>query len=1054
MANAPTVVSNATSATPRVGNVLDGLKFFVVQRVPRRTGLLRDIEANGGQVVRFEGQCDYVIADHLRKDAPGGSYSYTLIDRAIKDGALPNPADHATGGTLRSDRPVGSVIPGKHTRTPFTLQDDRDLWEFIEEAKQDGASVKGNDVYKKLEKVNPRHTFQAWRSRYITKLLGKPHPPGVRAPADDEDGSPSATQQTAPVEASAKDLEVLRENAEDIEDVPKDDWQHAWGLFHQVHPHHTAEEWISLYTTRVRPFLPTRNDEPAVARYDGTDEHDDTVYNGLKHRNARTEPGPYCTRDNDVIRPASPTKRKRTSHASSPIACSASHKKQKADAVDDTDVTDQEIVLTSDLNRDAERQVHFEANAEPDSDSVIKALLSDTLPTSEANTAADRQLFADAAAAGSDDDEECDGDGVEASGTRAGEEAFQLNNKTRTASKARTNLGDESLGHEEHSARDLLTSEANKDADEQLREIMQDDDSEVQSQIDAEDSELVLDADNTAVQHASATSQSSARSQHALTEANLASQQAEHRQYIPRATDLPPDEEEKDQSDFIDYLQTALSKTKTPPGDGGTPRPLPKLNGLQFDHVPPNFWQTLTQSKLTGGRGALTAASSQRKPPENIYIAQLHRQQQGAKSVPQLHTLTDKVATKEAKQEIPEVVTEPELEHDLPMSSQQELEEALNNNLEWPASPQQQQHRSQQSSQSQPFGTQIAYPSLGASTSEHTGFAAPDFQLSSQSMMSQLDEHEDDTHIAPKLSSQRQHVSSEPTKESSEQVETPMPYGSTQGNEENNEEESQDAAEDNDDTLHQDLYRADGDVDLTIVEPDGGFIHPGDPEHNPMAEPENAVNAGLGPTNEPIMISSAASSSSPYQASSDGEEPDEWKDRSPSVQKQALETQDIMNAQTHIPDLSMPEPSLQEDDSDEDEHDELRPQAPVARAAPAARRNRRNDEEDLETDDSSVDIDAWILSMKALGFIDKAISTALKCTTYRPHLAQAVLYEEKRGHGLPDDTPGIWSKLEDEILEGGDARKLRQLAEKHGSAECDGRLDFLSQWREMFPGKS
>ncbi|EME49692.1 hypothetical protein DOTSEDRAFT_143910, partial [Dothistroma septosporum NZE10] len=405
MANAPTVVTNATSDTPRIGNVLDGLKFFVVQRIPRRTGLVKDIETNGGEIVRHESESDYVIADHFRRDAPGGSYSYTFIDSAIKHGRLPDPMDHTTGAPLRGDRQVGSVIPGKYTRTPFTVQDDRDLWEFVEEAKQDGASVKGNELYKQLEKVNPRHTFQAWRDRYIKKLLDKPPPPG--------------------------------------------------------------------------------------------------------------------------------------------------------------------------------------------------------------------------------------------------------------------------------------------------------------------------------------------------------------------------------------------------------------------------------------------------------------------------------------------------------------------------------------------------------------------------------------------------------------------------------------------------------------------FLAPESPSQEPIHDPRGAANGTRRSSSEPITISSAAPSSSRYEASQHGTASFGLEQRPAGVTKRTLESQDILSAETQLPDFSMPEPSLLDDLSNGDEADEMQPQAPAVDTAQAARRSQRTRGNEFDSDDATTDVDSWILSMKARGFSNKAISKALRCTSYRPHIAQSVLFEEKRGNGLPDDTPGIWSKLEDDVLEGGDARKLRRLDEKHGSAECDARMDFLSQWREL-----
>ena len=83
------------------------------------------------------------------------------------------------------------------------------------------------------------------------------------------------------------------------------------------------------------------------------------------------------------------------------------------------------------------------------------------------------------------------------------------------------------------------------------------------------------------------------------------------------------------------------------------------------------------------------------------------------------------------------------------------------------------------------------------------------------------------------------------------------------------------------------------------------------------------------------------------------------------------------------------------------------------------------------------------------GFDEVTIIEALRCTSMRPELADLVLLEEKSGKGLPSDVPGIWSVEEDEWLEGGDARRLRDLEKKHSGDEMGSRGKFLERWREM-----
>ncbi|KAH9820449.1 Rap1 Myb domain [Teratosphaeria destructans] len=172
------VVTGASNATPAMEGVFTGLGFFLVQRLPMRSSYIDKIQANGGRVVKLEAQADHIVADHVRRDCPPGSISYTFIDNALRHGVLPDPEEHAAGPAKGMVRDVGSVIPGKSTRTPFSKEDDRELWLWVECARRAGGQVKGNDIYKQLEARNPRHTFQAWRDRYIKKLIDRP-PDGV-----------------------------------------------------------------------------------------------------------------------------------------------------------------------------------------------------------------------------------------------------------------------------------------------------------------------------------------------------------------------------------------------------------------------------------------------------------------------------------------------------------------------------------------------------------------------------------------------------------------------------------------------------------------------------------------------------------------------------------------------------------------------------------------------------------------------------------------------------------------------------------------------------------
>lgn len=162
------------------GNLFRGMKFFLLQRVPMRQRLIEWVkvcsicapncghayqhQSNGGEVCPLEKQADIRIADHIRKDCPVGSTSWTFIERSIRNGKLEDIDDHRAGPIAQNTRPVGSKQATKSTRTPFTAEDDRILMDWVVKAERKGLAIKGNEVYEQLEK----------------KVYDKRRPPDVR----------------------------------------------------------------------------------------------------------------------------------------------------------------------------------------------------------------------------------------------------------------------------------------------------------------------------------------------------------------------------------------------------------------------------------------------------------------------------------------------------------------------------------------------------------------------------------------------------------------------------------------------------------------------------------------------------------------------------------------------------------------------------------------------------------------------------------------------------------------------------------------------------------
>jgi len=153
MPEAPLVMTDDSSAP---GALFSGIRFFLVRRCPMRSTFISQIEANGGSIVIIEKNADIVIADHVRKDGPPGSYSYTFIEKSIANGELENLEDHIAVPVAQEPRPVGSITrPAKtSSRVPFTMEDKAFLRKWVTDSLARGlAYEKGNKMFEQLEKV-------------------------------------------------------------------------------------------------------------------------------------------------------------------------------------------------------------------------------------------------------------------------------------------------------------------------------------------------------------------------------------------------------------------------------------------------------------------------------------------------------------------------------------------------------------------------------------------------------------------------------------------------------------------------------------------------------------------------------------------------------------------------------------------------------------------------------------------------------------------------------------------------------------------------------------
>ncbi|KAI9666950.1 MAG: hypothetical protein M1831_001455 [Alyxoria varia] len=166
------------------GSLFRDIRFFLVQRLPDRSTFKNIVERNGGQVVPLERNADIMIADHLRKDAPPESYSYTWIEKSVSEGRLVDKEQHRAGRPKAVARSVGSLEPAQGKRVPYSKQDDDFLYDWVTEYEKNGGKVKGNEIYKQLEKENPAHPWQSWRDRWVKYISRRPRPASPPQPLE------------------------------------------------------------------------------------------------------------------------------------------------------------------------------------------------------------------------------------------------------------------------------------------------------------------------------------------------------------------------------------------------------------------------------------------------------------------------------------------------------------------------------------------------------------------------------------------------------------------------------------------------------------------------------------------------------------------------------------------------------------------------------------------------------------------------------------------------------------------------------------------------------
>ncbi|KAL5339429.1 TRF2-interacting telomeric protein/Rap1 C terminal domain-containing protein [Aspergillus crustosus] len=194
------------------GGLFQGMSFWFSATVPQRNRFKELVRQNGGTVKLFEKDADVQIVDHKKKNTSGNVYSYQFIEKSIQKGRLEDLETHRAGPSTA--RPVGAThIPTRGHRLPFTLQDDQDLWDYMQPFERNpSAPVRGNKIFEELEAKNPRHPFQSWRDRYLRRIRGNPRPGGIVDPAANKPLGDETRRSPRPQAATSHRAEAAAES--------------------------------------------------------------------------------------------------------------------------------------------------------------------------------------------------------------------------------------------------------------------------------------------------------------------------------------------------------------------------------------------------------------------------------------------------------------------------------------------------------------------------------------------------------------------------------------------------------------------------------------------------------------------------------------------------------------------------------------------------------------------------------------------------------------------------------------------------------------------------
>lgn len=621
----------------------------------------------------------------------------------------------------------------------------------------------------------------------------------------------------------------------------------------------------------------------------------------------------------------------------------------------------------------------------------------------------------------------------------------------------------------------ISTSDANRAAAQQLAaeatvdlssEKYDEDEDSIASQVPASESYLATSDANNLVQ-----SQLLQENGDPLTQENLAHAQMLQRPAVRRSADIPEDDEMQDQADFIDYLQNATKSAGLAINMDAIPSDLAdqqQLNDGDLQQPPSEVYSTNADGPPHRPRDALPPDSDEDELPNSV---RRHSAERDRETYRTGIFFSSSPARSRRQDESQNQRFETQIQNPPLADDDVDIDEAFENNLDWPSSPQR--------------SRRVKYPDLPEEVPEtmQSQITYPQLPLESESLQfeSQLPGQGfvrfDDTTEARVMNETSVHQNEAQSYSLQRQIGEAEEYMPIE------EDDEEDEIED--------------EIDFSVAEPEGGFpsSHPrstasqleqsvGDVARTsaakveqlledeesppPLARPqglvgrnaivdgevEESIEYGLQEPDEEerlqyreqpedvIELSSQSSSSSSSSNLS-------WLRRAPTAigKARAMDTQAILEAETQQPDLDMPLPP----ESDEEPMSQPPPQS--TRKLPTTEQSQQlqsqRSQPVAESSQLAIeDVETFIARWSARGYQESNIVDALQMTCMDAPLAEIVFIDMESGRGVPKDIPGVWTEEEDAVLEGTDARALKRLEIKHGWGWCERRLNFLKELRE------